>query len=240
MSRIYANEPSRWTRHCSSLMAILRRTKGSTTRQRGRRTKHLFDWMAHSSNLANGETPTRRYDRSLCSFCGHPETQPHINTSFSHPPLVEARQMVKRKVNEFFMSYPHRHLPQNHRWVVPLIDYMEEHLWFETVRASDIWNGKWTRDDSTVQISSNDFNQALSWLTNLYQKGQQTLYGVRRTELLAKEAKERFAAVISLRKKRPPRERRSSMPPGNFTIIVPLNLSIGKPTASQIGLVYTS
>lgn len=162
MPRIYANESSRWTRYCTSLMATLTRPKGSTPRQRGRRTKHFFDWMAHSTNLAKGETLNRRYDRSLCSFCGQPETQSHINTTCSHPSLVEARQMVKRKVEEFFMSYRHRHLPRNHRWIAPLIDYMEEHLWTNTVRASDIWNGRWTRDDlnslildaSTVQIFS--------------------------------------------------------------------------------------
>lgn len=43
MYRIYANEPSRWTRYCLSLMATLTRTKSQTPRQKSRRTKHLFD-----------------------------------------------------------------------------------------------------------------------------------------------------------------------------------------------------
>jgi hypothetical protein len=60
--------------------------------QRGRRTKHLFDWMAHAGNLSIGTPAHRRKELSLCSFCAQPETQQHINVACSHPPLTEVRR----------------------------------------------------------------------------------------------------------------------------------------------------
>jgi hypothetical protein len=52
MYNVYANMPTRWTRFSPSLMSTLTRIKKPSPRQVGRRTKHLFDWMAHSHNLA--------------------------------------------------------------------------------------------------------------------------------------------------------------------------------------------
>ena len=91
---------------------------------------------------------------------------------------------------------------------------MGDHLWTDRVQAGDIWNGRWTRNDldsliteaCTVLVSPRDVNQALSWLNNLtslLQNGPQTSYGIRRVELVSKEARQRFATVISFRRKRP-------------------------------------
>ncbi len=74
MYNIYSNSPSRWTRYCPSLMSALTCIKKPSPRQQGRRTKHLFDWMAHSHNLAKGSPQHARLARSLCVFCGLPET----------------------------------------------------------------------------------------------------------------------------------------------------------------------
>ncbi len=43
MKRIYANEPSRSTKYCASLMATLTHIDRTSPRQVGRRTKHVFD-----------------------------------------------------------------------------------------------------------------------------------------------------------------------------------------------------
>jgi hypothetical protein len=78
MKRIYANEPSRWTRYCSTLMAALTKIKRSSPRLKGRRTKHIYDWMAHAHNLAKGASPATHQNASSCKFCGETETQQHV------------------------------------------------------------------------------------------------------------------------------------------------------------------
>lgn len=128
MYSIYANATSRWTRYCPTLMSTLTGIKRPTPRQKGRKTKHLFDWMAHSHNLVKGSLRTTKQDRSLCTFCGLPETQCHINTSCIHPPLIEVSKMVRRQVEEFLMPLRHQHLPQIYSWVLTLIDHMEDHM----------------------------------------------------------------------------------------------------------------
>jgi hypothetical protein len=45
-----------------------------------------------------------------------------------------------------------------------------------------------------------DFIKSMAWLrklTGILQKGQQRMYGLRRAELLSKEAKEKYEAPIS-------------------------------------------
>jgi hypothetical protein len=90
---------------------------------------------------------------------------------------------------------------------------MEDHIWTESVTGGDLWNGRWTRDciqdllpeSVTALISPQDYIKGLVWirkLTGILQKGQQRMYGIRRVELLSKEAKEKYEAAISLRKKR--------------------------------------
>jgi hypothetical protein len=91
MKRVYANEPSRWTRYSSPLMATLTRIKRSSTRHKGRRTKHIYDWMAHTHNLAKGVSPVNRRTASSCKFCNEIETQQYINVACQHPPLVETQ-----------------------------------------------------------------------------------------------------------------------------------------------------
>lgn len=107
----YANEQSRWTRRYNpSLIARLTKTKTMTLRQRGRRSKHLFDWMAHAHNLAKGAPVNQQEEHSRCSFCGLKETQQHINVHCMHLPLVEVRRAHKRHVDEFFQCYRHHPL----------------------------------------------------------------------------------------------------------------------------------
>ena len=213
MYSVYANMPTRWTRFSPSLMSTLTRTKKSSPRQIGRRTKHLFDWMAHSHNLAKGSPRHSKLERSLCVFCGLPETQCHINTSCTHPPLVEVRNLIRRQTEELLLSLRHQALPQNRQWVLSLITHMEDHIWTDSVLGGDLWNGRWTRDgiqdllpeSVNAKISPHDYIKGLAWmrkLTGILQKGQQRLYGIRRVELLSKEAKEKYEAAISLRKKR--------------------------------------
>ncbi len=53
MKRIYANELTSWMRYNCSFMANLTKLKLTTPRQRGRRTKHLFDgWPMHGTPKA--------------------------------------------------------------------------------------------------------------------------------------------------------------------------------------------
>ena len=97
-----------------------------------RRTKHVFYWMAHASNLAKGSLPN---DRSLCPFCNASETQHHINVSCTHPPVVEMRKMMQREIMIFFQKYRHHHLPQQHRWIIQIVDYIEENLWADSIEG---------------------------------------------------------------------------------------------------------
>lgn len=62
MQCIYAKETSRWFKYCLSL-ATLTRMKSKSPRHIDRRTKHLYDWMAHASNLAKSEPSDSRTNR---------------------------------------------------------------------------------------------------------------------------------------------------------------------------------
>ena len=213
MKRIYANAPTRWMKYCAPLMATLTNSKNRSPRQIGRRTKHLYDWMAHASNLAKGSLPQDRDVQSRCHFCSLLETQQHINSTCTHPPLGEMRQTQRRRINEFFMCYRHQHLPTSDRWVIPLLDYMEQHLWSDTEAAGDIWNGRWTRElfssilgaAATWEVEPRAFKKALQWirqLTGLLQQAQRALYRVRHLERLSKEAQQRHAMSAASWKKR--------------------------------------
>jgi hypothetical protein len=109
-------------------MDTLTRTKRASPRQQGCLIKHILGWMAHASNLAKGSSPHIRHDRSLCPFCNEPETQYHINDSCTHPPVVEMQQTLKRQIMNFFQSYRHQSLPQHQRWMILLIDYVQDTL----------------------------------------------------------------------------------------------------------------
>ncbi len=130
MKHIYTNEPARWARYIPSLVDTLTQTKRASSRQRGRRTNHLYDWMAHASNLAKVSPAHLRLDHSICTFCNSPATQYHINVACTHPPIVEKRRTMRsRKIDEFFQSYRHQSLPQQHRWITHRLDFVGDNLW---------------------------------------------------------------------------------------------------------------
>jgi hypothetical protein len=175
MHRIYANAPTRWSKYCTPLMAILTHSKHRSPRHIGRCTKHLYDWMAHASNLAKGSPLQHRDLQSRCHFCSLPETQQHVNAICTHPPLVEMRLTQRRRIDEFFLGYRHQHLPTSARWVIPLLDYMEDHLWSDTEAGGDIWNVRWARDllssllgpAASRKEEPRAFKHALHWLQKL-------------------------------------------------------------------------
>jgi hypothetical protein len=203
----------RWANFCVPLMASLKKTKRKSPRYVDRRTKHVFDWMAHATNLAKGSSVELRSDRSRCRFCAAPETQQHINAACPHPPLVEMRRHQRSRIDEFFQCYRHQHLSASDRWIIPLLDYMEDNLWTDTEAGGDIWNGRWTPhllntllgDASHTPIERRECQRALNWLkqlTGLLQTAQRNIYSARHIELMSLEAKIRRATVISLHRKR--------------------------------------
>ena len=71
------------------------------------------------------------------------------------------------------------------------MQYTEEHLWEDSERAGDIWNGRWSQqllseiliEHSDTQIPQTDYSSAMQWLSNLtliLQKTQTALYSTRR------------------------------------------------------------
>ena len=78
MKRIYANEPTRWSRYSPYLLAALTKIPHKSPRHQGRRTKHVFDWMAHGHNLSKGATPHLQTDRARANSV---DTRRHNSTS---------------------------------------------------------------------------------------------------------------------------------------------------------------
>jgi hypothetical protein len=111
------------------------------------------------------------------------------------------------------MSYRHQHLPLPHRWVIPLVDYIEDHLWSNTQEGGDVWNGRWTplllsthlAEDGRTPVQPPEFKGAIKWLqrlTLLLQDAQRALYGVRHIELLSERRAATAATVIAHRRQR--------------------------------------
>ncbi len=101
--------------------------------------------MTHARNISKGSPIHRRDEMSQWYFCALSETQQHINVACSHPPLTELRRSHRRHEDEFFLEYWHQHLPTDQRWITPIMEYVEEHLWDNTDLGGDIWNnGRWT------------------------------------------------------------------------------------------------
>jgi hypothetical protein len=98
--------------------------------------------MAHGVNLAKGSTFATRTQESLCKFGGAPESQQHVNAECTHPPLIEMRATHKRYIDAYIQCYRHQHIPTQEKWIVPLIDHMEEHMWSATIEGGDVWNGR--------------------------------------------------------------------------------------------------
>jgi hypothetical protein len=108
--------------------------------------------------------------------------------------------------------YRHQHLPAGQRWITPVMEYIEEHLWDNTDLGGDIWNGRWMPSAfdnllpvaSDLCISPTDIKAALKWLqriTALLQGAQQTLYRERHMELMSKESRARHERVLALRRR---------------------------------------
>ena len=143
-----------------------------SSRARGRLVNHLYDWMAHESNLAKG---TAVETSAHCPLCGTPATQAHINTVCSHPAILDQRKTLRRDIDMHFLCLRHTVLPPAQRWISLLMSYAEEHLWEDSEQAGDIWNGRWSHqllgelliEHSDTQIPSADYTIALHWLSNL-------------------------------------------------------------------------
>jgi hypothetical protein len=119
----------------------------------------------------------------------------------------------KKRIDDFFQCYRHQHLPTSDRWIIPLLDYMEDNMWTDTVTGGDLWNGRWTPqllsallgDASQTLMERRNCQQALNslkQLTGLLQTAQRALYGLRHVEIMALDAKIRRITVISMQRKR--------------------------------------
>jgi hypothetical protein len=171
---------------------------------------------------------------SRCPLCGLPETQQHVNVACLHPPLTEIRSTHRRSIEEFFQMYRHQHLPSGQRWIVPVMDYAEDHLWANTTLGGDIWNGRWltsTFEDLLptpldLHIPTTDVKKALTWLrrlTSLLQCAQQGLFRARHIELMSKEAKVRRDRIATMRKCRHSRKNRTLYEAWRLPYHKPLN-----------------
>jgi hypothetical protein len=169
--------------------------------------------MAHATNLAKGSPSLPHMTPSQCPFCAAPETQQHINAFCSHSSLVEARLTHRKRIDEYLQCYRHQHLHAKARWIIPIIDYMEDHMWTDTEAGNDIWNGRWDPDllSRLLGAAAQDVIdhrllkrtlQRIQTLTHLLEKAQRHLYRVRYIELSSKEAKLRRDTTIALRRKR--------------------------------------
>ncbi len=75
----------RWTNYSIHWMATL--IRASQLMPKHRLSKHLFDWMAHASNLAKSAPDDQKHLHSKCTVCGGIEIQAHENTACRHPAL---------------------------------------------------------------------------------------------------------------------------------------------------------
>ena len=166
----------RWTHNSVALMVTLTHAKGRrSSRARGRLVSHLYDWMAHESNLAKGTNETHRESAATCPLCGTAATQAHINTSCCHPAMQDLRILHKRDIDMHFLSFRYTVLPAAQRWIALLMNYAETHLWEDSERAGDIWNGRWSHqliadtmiEHTDAEIPPKEYTSAIQWLANL-------------------------------------------------------------------------
>jgi hypothetical protein len=133
----------RWSNYCPHLIGILTPAKKSRSpRSRGRLTKHLYDWMAYASNLAKGAPLDSREAVAKCVLCGKTETQAHINTTCSHPALMDRHHLHRRQIDLYLLAVRCTPLPPQHQWIRPISAFVQSHLWEDTELAGDIWNGR--------------------------------------------------------------------------------------------------
>ena len=174
---------------------------------------------------------------------------------------MELRRTHRRYVDEFLLTYRHQHLPQGQRWIAPLVDYMELHIWAETEQGGDIWNGRWNTGVLEDLLSSHpghkiptaDFRPAIKWLqrlTSILQKAQRALYSARHIELTSKESRARRERFLTLRRGRK-RKRAQTLyeawqlpyykpivPRRGYASLLPTPTTI-LPTAQQIWIQYS-
>ncbi len=105
---------------------------------------------------------------------------------------VEAvRLLHRRSIDHELRSLRHTMFPPAQRWVSLLMRYLDDHLWEDSKRAGDIWNGRLTRqtledilhEHTDSQIPPAEYTSALHWLqylTSLLQNDQTALYTTRR------------------------------------------------------------
>ena len=172
------------------MATLTKANKHRSPRNRGRFVKHLFDWMAHASNLAEGLPLDTRTAASKCLLCGKIETQAHINTTCSHPALLDLRHFHRRQIDLYLLALRCTPLPPTHQWIRPILAFVEMHLWDDTELAGDIWNGRWPEhllstilgDSCSTIIHPKDFSRSLRWvikLTTLLQKSQREQFATR-------------------------------------------------------------
>jgi hypothetical protein len=112
-----------------------------------------------------------------------------------------------------FLCLRHTALPPAQRWISLLKQYAETHLWKDSERGGDIWNGRWSQnrlgelliEHSDTQIPPAEYTNALRWLSNLtltLQKTQTALYSTRRRILRQMDLLPE-ATNVSLRRPRP-------------------------------------
>ena len=93
------------------------------------------------------------------------------------------------------------------------MNYAETHLWEDSERAGDIWNGRWSHqliadiliDHADAEIPPKEYTSAIQWLANLtltLQKTQTALYSTRR-QILRQLALLPEQTNITLRQPRP-------------------------------------
>ncbi len=106
-----------------------------------------------------------------------------INTVCSHPAQLDQRILLKRDqrillkrdIDLHFLCFRHTILPPAQRWISLLMQYTEKHLWEDSERAGDIWNGRWSQqllseiliEHSDTQIPQTDYSSAMQWLSNI-------------------------------------------------------------------------
>ena len=146
------------------------------------------------------------------------------------------RRTHRRRIDEYLQCYRHHHLHPSARWIIPVIDYMEDHMWTDTEKGGDIWNGRWTPDVLTSllgevtrePVDQRLFKRALQrieTLTRLLQRAQRAIYGVRYVEMTSREATARRDEATALRR------RRTALPPR--TLFAAWNIPYCRPDAPK-------
>jgi hypothetical protein len=81
----------------------------------------------------------------------------------------------RRHVDTFFQTYRHQNLPIGQRWIVLILEYVEDHLRSDTALGGDIWSERWSTKllqdllqiSSTHKIALPDLKASLNWLWRL-------------------------------------------------------------------------